>query len=121
MLIGKAGQQPDGRYSVFYKLGAADVDIGNRLKIKSLMSFFQEAAGEQCTEFGSGWNELKDRHGLCYVIVRAEIRALSLRRRNNKGRYLAGRAAAHCLPALRRDIRRFRKQDNFYRFLMGAA
>lgn len=68
------GQQPDGRYSRFFRLGATEVDLNNRLRLSSLLGFFQETAGDQCEEFGSGWSTLWEKHGLCYVVVRLEVR-----------------------------------------------
>ena len=68
------GQQPDGRYSRWFTLGATEVDLNNRLRLMSLLGFFQETAGDQCELFGSGWSTLWGKHGLCYVVVRMEIR-----------------------------------------------
>ncbi|MBO4327530.1 MAG: thioesterase family protein [Clostridia bacterium] len=68
------GQQADGRYCRYFRLGATEVDLFNRLRLKSLLGFFQETAGDQCEEFGSGWTTLWNGHGLCYVVVRMEVR-----------------------------------------------
>ena len=68
------GQQADGRYCRYFRLGATEVDLFNRLRIKSLLGFFQETAGDQCELYGSGWKTLWNGHGLCYVVVRLEVR-----------------------------------------------
>jgi len=70
----KEGKQADGRYCRYFTLGATEVDLNNRLRLMSLLGFFQETAGDQCEAFGSGWSTLWNKHGLCYVVVRMEIR-----------------------------------------------
>ena len=68
------GQQPDGRYCRWFTLGATEVDLNNRLRLQALLGMFQETAGDQCEQFGSGWSTLWTQHGLCYVVVRMEVR-----------------------------------------------
>jgi acyl-ACP thioesterase len=68
------GQQPDGRYCRRFTLGATEVDLNNRLRLQALLGMFQETAGDQCEQFGSGWSTLWTQHGLCYVVVRMEVR-----------------------------------------------
>ncbi len=68
------GKQQDGRYCRYFRLGATEVDLHNRMRLQALLGFFQETAGDQCEEFGSGWKALWNGHGLCYVVVRMEIR-----------------------------------------------
>ena len=70
----KEGQQADGRYCRYFTLGATEVDLHNRMRLSSLLGFFQETAGDQCELFGSGWSALWEKHGMCYVVVRVEIR-----------------------------------------------
>ena len=68
------GQQSDGRYCRYFTLGATEVDLNNRARLQALLGYFQETAGDQCQLFGSGWSDLWEKHGLCYVVVRMEIR-----------------------------------------------
>lgn len=70
----KEGQQEDGRYCRYFTLGATEVDLHNRLRLSALMGFFQETTGDQCELFGSGWSTLWEKHGMCYVVIRVEIR-----------------------------------------------
>lgn len=68
------GKQDNGKYTRYFRLGATEVDLCNRLRLQALLGFFQETAGDQCQEFGSGWADLWNKHGLCYVVVRLEVR-----------------------------------------------
>lgn len=68
------GKQENGKYTRYFRLGATEVDLCNRLRLQALLGFFQETAGDQCQEFGSGWEDLWNKHGLCYVVVRLEVR-----------------------------------------------
>lgn len=70
----REGKQENGKYTRYFRLGATEVDLCNRLRLQALLGFFQETAGDQCQEFGSGWADLWNKHGLCYVVVRLEVR-----------------------------------------------
>ena len=42
------GQQADGRYCRWFTPGATEVDLNNRLRLKSLLGFFQSRDIQPC-------------------------------------------------------------------------
>lgn len=52
---------------------AHDVDINNRWKISSMLSYAQDVANEQCNRLGCGWTELMSKYKCCYVLTRMHI------------------------------------------------
>lgn len=52
---------------------AHDVDINNRWKISSMLSYAQDVANEQCNRLGCGWNDLMEKYKTCYVLTRMRV------------------------------------------------
>ncbi len=67
------GQLADGRYGKYIQLNARDVDVNNRWKLSSVFEAFQEIAGDQCANWGFGWQDLMTQYGYCFIIVRMHI------------------------------------------------
>lgn len=61
------------QYSGVVSLWAQDVDIFNRWKLSSMLSYAQDVANSHCTLLGCGWNELMTDYRCCYVLTRMHL------------------------------------------------
>lgn len=61
------------QYSGVVSLWAQDVDVNNRWKISSLLSYAQDVANTHCTHIGCGWTDLMEKYRCCYVLTRMHL------------------------------------------------
>lgn len=64
----------NGRYSEIYVINPWECDTEDKLKYSSLFSFMQDTASSQCDGLGFGRERLVADFGVCYVIVRMNVR-----------------------------------------------
>ncbi|MBQ8827530.1 MAG: hypothetical protein IJZ90_00100 [Clostridia bacterium] len=60
-------------YSEVICLEATDTDLNNRWKVSSVVSRMHAVAGNHCVQNGWGWNDLKEKYGICLVLTRTHI------------------------------------------------
>ena len=63
----------DKKITQSYTVLSYDCDRQQNIKISSLQKLFQDAADQHCINFGCDYNTLRNKYGVCFVLVKLSI------------------------------------------------